>query len=338
MANISTPPTPSVTAWLRCSISAARPSASPSTSVTVHSGREMSSGDCSCDLGEVEHLAHRAGLGHAHAPDVEVEVEVGVDHPARRGRRQRRHHDLLAKPQHLARRVLEHGVRNRLQSGVVSRISRVMIPERVRGLASPRCSNMSNALSSSGRPAASTALTTVSLTSPVTASGDNASPLNNRAGGIVDGTTGALFGARVGVDRPDRNLQPAFLGAQAGRATGRGPRRWFGGRTGVRTLAGAGFSASLVAGFPLRSAGNCARQLAKCGSIQHSCLLAIPAGRNSEGDRCAMCVGPDVIAQVGLRAVDANRIDRALVSRCHVGPVAVRPCGPELHGDGARAC
>ena len=46
LANISTPPTPSVTAWLRCTIRAARPPASPSMSVAVHSGREMSSGDC----------------------------------------------------------------------------------------------------------------------------------------------------------------------------------------------------------------------------------------------------------------------------------------------------
>ena len=47
LANISMAPTPSVTAWLRCSIVAAVPSASPSTSVAVHSGREMSIGDCS---------------------------------------------------------------------------------------------------------------------------------------------------------------------------------------------------------------------------------------------------------------------------------------------------
>lgn len=46
LANISMAPTPSVTAWLRCSIDAAVPSARPSTSVAVQSGREMSMGDC----------------------------------------------------------------------------------------------------------------------------------------------------------------------------------------------------------------------------------------------------------------------------------------------------
>ena len=45
LANISTAPTPSVTAWLMCSSIAALPSAKPSTNVAVHSGREMSSGE-----------------------------------------------------------------------------------------------------------------------------------------------------------------------------------------------------------------------------------------------------------------------------------------------------
>ena len=45
-ANISTAPTPSVTAWLRCIMIAAPPPSSPSMSVAVHSGREMSRGDC----------------------------------------------------------------------------------------------------------------------------------------------------------------------------------------------------------------------------------------------------------------------------------------------------
>ena len=45
-ANISTAPTPSVMAWLMCSSVAALSSCRPSTRVAVHSGREISSGDC----------------------------------------------------------------------------------------------------------------------------------------------------------------------------------------------------------------------------------------------------------------------------------------------------
>ena len=109
LANISTLPTPSVTAWLRCNIVAARPSASPSTSVAVHSGREMSSGDCRRNLGQIHHLTQRAGLGNPQPAHMEVQVEVGVDHPPRRRGGQRRHDHLLPQPQHLARRVIEPG-------------------------------------------------------------------------------------------------------------------------------------------------------------------------------------------------------------------------------------
>lgn len=93
-----------------------------------------------------------------------------------------------------------------------------------------------------------------------------------------------------------------------------------------------------MATIPLRSTGNCPRQLAECGCIQNSCLLAVPAGRNPERDRRAMRGGPDVVTVVGLRTVDAYRIDCALIGRCHVRPVAVRPRRPEHNGDGARPC
>src|SRR6185312_13762562 len=101
---------------------------------------------------------------------------------------------------------------------------------------------------------------------------------------------------------------------------------------------GSRLSSSFKSALPLRSAANCARQLTKCGSVQHSCLLAIPAGSNPESDRRAMCVWPDVVTLVGLRAVDAHHIDCALIHWCHVRPVAVRPYRPELHGDSTRAC
>ena len=140
LANISTPPTPSVTAWLRCTIVRG-----PAAGEPLDEGRRpQRPGDVhrrlQGDLGQVHHLAQRAGLGNAHPAHVEVEVEVRVDHPSRRRRRQRRHDDLLPQPQHLA------ATRSRTWSGSVP--SRAwcrespapMIPERVRGLASPRCS------------------------------------------------------------------------------------------------------------------------------------------------------------------------------------------------------
>ena len=155
LANISTPPTPSVTAWLRCTIIAALPSARPS----IEGGRPQRAGDVErrlqSDLGQIDHLAQGAGLGDPHPADVEVEVEVGVDDPARRApsaASASRPSAAAAAP--CARRSrTSSGTRS--QSGVVSRISSVMIPERVRGLASPRCSIWSTGLSSSGGPAAS---------------------------------------------------------------------------------------------------------------------------------------------------------------------------------------
>ena len=58
-------------------------------------------------LGEVENLAEGARFGHPHPANMKVEVEIGIDHPAGRTRRQRRHDDLLAQSQHLAGGVVE---------------------------------------------------------------------------------------------------------------------------------------------------------------------------------------------------------------------------------------
>ena len=109
LANISTPPTPSVTAWLRCTIwrGAAAGEAlderrRPQRPRDVQRRLQR-------DLGQIHHLAQRARFGDADPAHVEVEVEVRIDDPARRHRRQRRHHDLLPQPQHLARGVLEPG-------------------------------------------------------------------------------------------------------------------------------------------------------------------------------------------------------------------------------------
>ena len=62
---------------------AARPPASPSMSVAVHSGREISSGDCSATSARSITSRRVPGSGDAHPAHMEVEVEVGVDDPAR---------------------------------------------------------------------------------------------------------------------------------------------------------------------------------------------------------------------------------------------------------------
>ena len=167
-ANISTPPTPSVTAWLRCSISRglavlhALRRAWPSTAVA-----RCPAATAAVDLGEIDHLAQGARFGHPHPAHVEVEVEVGVDDPARRRRRQGRHDDLLPQPQHLSGGVLEAGPEAVPSPACVSRSSSAMMPDRVRGLASPRCKIWSSGLSSSGSPAASSSGTLLMATTLV---------------------------------------------------------------------------------------------------------------------------------------------------------------------------
>ena len=107
------------------------------------------------DVGEVQHLAQGSRLGDPDPADVEVQVEIGIDHPPRCHRRQRRRDDLLPQSAAPCETRCRTCAGTASQSGSVSRISSVMIPERVRGLASPRCRIWSNALSSSGSPSAS---------------------------------------------------------------------------------------------------------------------------------------------------------------------------------------
>ena len=108
-ANISTLPTPSVTAWDRCSSVAAFPPARPSIRVAVHSGRAMSSGDCSITSARSNTCLSEPGSATRILSYVEVQVEVGIDNPARRGGRQGRHDHFLPQPQHASGRILKAG-------------------------------------------------------------------------------------------------------------------------------------------------------------------------------------------------------------------------------------
>ena len=154
LANISTPPTPSVTAWLRCTIRAARPPASPSMSVAVHSGREMSSGDCSATSAR--------SMTSRRVPGSETRTRRTWKSRLKSGSTTQRAGAVgsvgittFCRSRNTFRDAFSNLVRKRSQSGELSRISSVMIPDRVRGLASPRCNIRSTGLSSSGGPAAS---------------------------------------------------------------------------------------------------------------------------------------------------------------------------------------
>ena len=238
LANISTPPTPSVTAWLRCSSGRG-----PAAGEALDQGRRpQRPGDVQRrlqrHLGEVEHLAQRAGFGHAHPAHVEVEVEVGVDHPARRRRRQRRHRRPSAAAAAPCGRRCSNRARKRSQSGVVSRISTAMIPERVRGLASPRCSSWSTALSSSGSPAASNSGTSL----------------------MVAATLPSLL-LLPSPRRCSTHASPPQLAATC---------LWWLYRSGSRTVGGGLPSRWLATNHRL--------QFAECGSVQHPWLLTVLAG------------------------------------------------------------
>jgi hypothetical protein len=88
---MSTPETPSTNAWCVFEISAKRPPSSPCTIQTSQSGFERSS-----RWGEVAQLLVAARLRQRGVTDVVAEVEVGVVHPERPPRLERREGKLLA--------------------------------------------------------------------------------------------------------------------------------------------------------------------------------------------------------------------------------------------------
>ena len=137
-ANISTAPTPSVTAWLRCIITAAPPPSSPPTSVAVHSGRDMSRGDCAATSARSINWRMVPGSGRRIRRTWKSRLKSGsITH---RGATVGNVGDTtFCRSLSTLREAFSNRLRNLSQSGVVSKISSVMIPERVRGLASPRC-------------------------------------------------------------------------------------------------------------------------------------------------------------------------------------------------------
>ncbi len=127
-----------MTAWLTCNTVAAFPSAKPSTRVAVHSGREMSIGDC--------RLTSARSKTSRRVPGSDTRTRRTWKSRLKSGSTTQRGAAVgnvgtttFCRSRSTRREAFSNRARNCCQSGVVSNSSSAMIPERVRGFASPRC-------------------------------------------------------------------------------------------------------------------------------------------------------------------------------------------------------